>query len=66
MQLFHDDIAYLLTMANLWKKRRPPTPFAFADVPSELPAASAAAPDKVRLTPEGSCNGSELEQWRTR
>lgn len=33
MKLFHDDIKYLLSMDNLWKKRRPPTPLNWADLP---------------------------------
>ncbi|XP_059620545.1 SUMO-activating enzyme subunit 2 [Phlebotomus argentipes] len=28
-KLFHDDIKYLLSMANLWKKRTPPEPLKF-------------------------------------
>ncbi|CAH0388643.1 unnamed protein product [Bemisia tabaci] len=36
-KLFHDDIKYLLSMSNLWKTRRPPTPL----VSTELPDAAA-------------------------
>ncbi|XP_076246906.1 ubiquitin-like activating enzyme 2 isoform X1 [Calliopsis andreniformis] len=32
-KLFHDDIKYLLSMANLWKKRRPPTPLNWKELP---------------------------------
>lgn len=31
-KLFHDDIEYLLSMANLWKSRTPPKPVKFNDV----------------------------------
>ena len=29
LQFFRDDIKYLLSMHNLWKKRKPPTPIDF-------------------------------------
>ena len=32
-KLFHDDIKYLLSMDNLWKKRRPPTPLLWGNLP---------------------------------
>jgi len=32
-KLFHDDIKYLLSMENLWKKRRPPTPLDWNNLP---------------------------------
>lgn len=32
-KLFHDDIKYLLSMDNLWKKRRPPTPLEWNNLP---------------------------------
>lgn len=32
-KLFHDDINYLLSMHNLWKKRRPPTPLDWNNLP---------------------------------
>lgn len=32
-KLFHDDIKYLLSMDNLWKKRRPPTPLNWKELP---------------------------------
>jgi ubiquitin-like 1-activating enzyme E1 B len=32
-KLFHDDIKYLLSMDNLWKKRRPPTPLLWGSLP---------------------------------
>ncbi|XP_055702932.1 SUMO-activating enzyme subunit 2 [Phlebotomus papatasi] len=31
-KLFHDDIRYLLSMSNLWKKRTPPDPIKFGAV----------------------------------
>ncbi|CAJ0963848.1 unnamed protein product, partial [Mesorhabditis belari] len=34
-KLFHDDIEYLLTMKDLWKSRKPPTPITFANVTDE-------------------------------
>ena len=33
LQFFRDDIRYLLSMANLWKKRRPPCPLDWDDLP---------------------------------
>lgn len=32
-KLFHDDIKYLLSMSNLWKTRRPPTPLVSTELP---------------------------------
>jgi len=32
-KLFHDDIKYLLSMQNLWEKRRPPTPLKTDELP---------------------------------
>lgn len=32
-KLFHDDIKYLLSMDNLWKKRRPPMPLNWKELP---------------------------------
>lgn len=32
-KLFRDDIKYLLSMDNLWKKRRPPTPLNWRELP---------------------------------
>lgn len=32
-KLFHDDIKYLLSMDNLWKKRRPPIPLSWKELP---------------------------------
>lgn len=34
-KLFHDDIKYLLSMDNLWKKRRAPTPLVWSNLPDE-------------------------------
>lgn len=33
VQLFRDDIKYLLSMETLWKKRRPPNPLDFDNLP---------------------------------
>jgi len=33
LQFFHDDIHYLLSMENLWKKRKPPTPLDLSHLP---------------------------------
>ena len=32
-KLFCDDIKYLLSMDNLWKKRKPPTPLEWNNLP---------------------------------
>jgi len=32
-KFFHDDIQYLLSMENLWTKRRPPTPLDWNNLP---------------------------------
>jgi len=32
-QFFHDDIHYLLSMENLWKKRKRPTPLDLSCLP---------------------------------
>ncbi|KAJ2944131.1 hypothetical protein O0L34_g18100 [Tuta absoluta] len=34
-KLFGDDIRYLLSMENLWKKRRPPTPLQWDNLPGK-------------------------------
>lgn len=39
-KLFHDDIKYLLSMDNLWKKRRPPTPLSWKELPDGVPGCS--------------------------
>lgn len=39
-KLFSDDIRYLLSMENLWKKRRPPTPLAWDNLPGKDSAAT--------------------------
>ncbi|XP_034946842.1 SUMO-activating enzyme subunit 2 [Chelonus insularis] len=39
-KLFHDDIKYLLSMDNLWKKRTPPTPLEWKSLPDEVAGCS--------------------------
>ncbi|XP_066586543.1 SUMO-activating enzyme subunit 2 [Prorops nasuta] len=39
-KLFHDDIKYLLSMDNLWKKRRPPIPLNWDELPDGVPGCS--------------------------
>ncbi|XP_047353740.1 SUMO-activating enzyme subunit 2 isoform X1 [Vespa velutina] len=39
-KFFHDDIKYLLSMENLWKKRRPPTPLDWSNLPDAVPGSS--------------------------
>ncbi|XP_032663143.1 SUMO-activating enzyme subunit 2 [Odontomachus brunneus] len=39
-KLFHDDIKYLLSMDNLWKKRRPPTPLDWKELPDGVAGCS--------------------------
>jgi len=39
-KLFHDDIKYLLSMDNLWKTRRPPTPLNWASLPDAVEGSS--------------------------
>ncbi|PSN37474.1 hypothetical protein C0J52_22170 [Blattella germanica] len=39
-KLFHDDIKYLLSMGDLWKKRRPPTPLVFGELPDAVAGSS--------------------------
>ncbi|XP_071565776.1 SUMO-activating enzyme subunit 2 [Temnothorax nylanderi] len=39
-KLFHDDIKYLLSMDNLWKKRRPPTPLNWRELPDGVAGCS--------------------------
>ncbi|XP_033202309.1 ubiquitin-like activating enzyme 2 [Bombus vancouverensis nearcticus] len=39
-KLFHDDIKYLLSMDNLWKKRRPPIPLSWKELPDGVPGCS--------------------------
>lgn len=47
-KLFQDDIKYLLSMENLWQKRRPPTPLDWNDLPDAI-AGSSAVPDNSVL-----------------
>lgn len=46
-KLFHDDINYLLSMANLWKSRDPPTPIKWGIFP-EADASVVAAGNQSR------------------
>ncbi|XP_035719314.1 SUMO-activating enzyme subunit 2-like isoform X1 [Vespa mandarinia] len=39
-KFFYDDIKYLLSMENLWKKRRPPTPLDWSNLPDAVPGSS--------------------------
>nr|XP_050852792.1 SUMO-activating enzyme subunit 2 isoform X2 [Vespula vulgaris] len=39
-KFFHDDIKYLLSMENLWKKRRPPIPLDWSNLPDGVPGSS--------------------------
>ncbi|XP_069701269.1 SUMO-activating enzyme subunit 2 [Periplaneta americana] len=39
-KLFHDDIKYLLSMDNLWKKRRPPAPLLWGKLPDAVAGSS--------------------------
>ncbi|XP_072763055.1 SUMO-activating enzyme subunit 2 [Anoplolepis gracilipes] len=39
-KLFHDDIKYLLSMDNLWKKRRPPMPLNWRELPDGVAGCS--------------------------
>lgn len=47
-KLFGDDIRYLLSMENLWKKRRPPVPLSWASLPGQAaaPAQHSGLPDQ--------------------
>ncbi|XP_075978519.1 ubiquitin-like activating enzyme 2 [Anticarsia gemmatalis] len=47
-KLFGDDISYLLSMENLWKKRRPPTPLVWNNLPGkdDAPAQHSGLPDQ--------------------
>ncbi|EZA54639.1 hypothetical protein DMN91_007233 [Ooceraea biroi] len=40
VKLFHDDIKYLLSMDNLWKKRRPPVPLDWRELPDGVAGCS--------------------------
>ncbi|XP_066992767.2 SUMO-activating enzyme subunit 2 isoform X2 [Anabrus simplex] len=44
-KLFHDDINYLLSMGNLWKSRRPPTPLVWDDLPDAVAGSSKVTKD---------------------
>lgn len=59
-KLFHDDIKYLLSMADLWKKRTPPTPMKYGVFDD---AATAENPSN-----ESNLTGSNREQkvWTPR
>ncbi|GBP84860.1 SUMO-activating enzyme subunit 2 [Eumeta japonica] len=48
IKLFHDDIRYLLSMENLWKKRRPPTPLSWDKLSGkdDPPAQHSGLPDQ--------------------
>ncbi|VVC93684.1 SUMO-activating enzyme subunit 2 [Leptidea sinapis] len=47
-KLFGDDIRYLLSMENLWKKRRPPTPLTWDNLPGkdDTPTQHSGLPDQ--------------------
>ncbi|XP_015115400.1 SUMO-activating enzyme subunit 2 [Diachasma alloeum] len=48
-KLFHDDIKYLLSMDNLWKKRRPPTPLDWKNLPDVVAGCSKETTDETGL-----------------
>ncbi|XP_063978190.1 SUMO-activating enzyme subunit 2 [Diachasmimorpha longicaudata] len=48
-KLFHDDIKYLLSMDNLWKKRRPPTPLDWKNLPDVVAGCSKETADETGL-----------------
>ncbi|XP_014664793.1 PREDICTED: SUMO-activating enzyme subunit 2-like [Priapulus caudatus] len=48
-KLFRDDIKYLLSMANLWQHRRPPTPLDWGNLPDSVPGSSTSAQDSDLL-----------------
>lgn len=48
-KLFHDDIKYLLSMDNLWKERRPPTPLDWKNLPDEVAGCSKDNTDQLGL-----------------
>lgn len=39
-KLFYEDIKYLLSMSDLWKKRTPPTPMKYGEFDDEINSAS--------------------------
>ncbi|KAK0088189.1 hypothetical protein PV325_012856 [Microctonus aethiopoides] len=54
-KLFHDDIKYLLSMDNLWKKRRQPTPLNWKSLPDEVAGCSKDSTNEVGL--------KDQQQW---
>jgi len=48
-KLFNEDIKYLLSMKNLWEKRRAPTPLDWKDLPDEVPSKSTDSPSRTGL-----------------
>lgn len=51
-KLFHDDIKYLLSMANLWKTRTAPEPVKFGDYSEAAGSSHAAGPATITTTRE--------------
>ncbi|KAH0533745.1 SUMO-activating enzyme subunit 2 [Cotesia glomerata] len=47
-KLFHDDIKYLLSMDNLWKKRTPPTPLDWKNLPDEVAGCSKDTDERLK------------------
>ncbi|XP_046663163.1 SUMO-activating enzyme subunit 2 [Homalodisca vitripennis] len=47
-KLFHDDIKYLLSMDNLWKSRRPPTPLDWKNLPDAVEGSSREPQDQLK------------------
>uniref|UniRef100_A0A6B2ELP5 SUMO-activating enzyme subunit n=1 Tax=Phlebotomus kandelakii TaxID=1109342 RepID=A0A6B2ELP5_9DIPT len=54
-KLFHDDIKYLLSMANLWKKRQPPEPLKFSSTDAQNGDYEGMARDQKVWSLEKSC-----------
>jgi ubiquitin-like 1-activating enzyme E1 B len=48
-KLFTDDIKYLLSMENLWQKRRAPTPLDWTELPDQVPSKSTDDPQRTVL-----------------
>lgn len=49
-KLFYDDIKYLLSMSDLWKKRTPPTPMKYGEFDEDTTAVNTTQLDSLNLS----------------
>lgn len=62
-KFFDDDIKYLLSMANLWKTRKPPTPLTWAQIASHEGDASSSSSSSTTSSTAGAALSDSMTVW---